>query len=207
MAGRATGKRKRTSAETQELIRREARRIFNRKGYVAMTLREVAAGVGIEAQSLYNYTSSKQDLVVSLLREGTDAIQRSVDVAIAAAGPEPVSRLYEATRAHTFYYAADDKVMLVRDALEHLDADRRADLVAMLKRYENTFKAILVDGVERGAFREVDVTPTCFAILGLGESVVNWFDRGRRLSADAVSRMYADMAVRSVVAPSEPDSG
>jgi AcrR family transcriptional regulator len=201
--GRAIVKRekgKRTAAETKAEIYREARTIFNRKGYVAMTLREVAAGVGIEAQSLYNYTSSKQGLVVSLMKEGTEAIQEVVDAAIESAEPSPTARLWAAVAAHTKHYCSSDKVMLVREGLVHLDSDHRADLVAMLKKYEDTFKGILADGVRLAEFRSIDITPTCFAILGMGESVVNWFDRGRRLDADAVASCYAELAVRSVTA-------
>lgn len=193
---------RRNSAETQALIYAEARRLFNLKGYVGMTLREVAAGVGIEAQSLYNYTKSKQDLVASLMREGTIAIQESVDKAIALADPTPTSQLWAAAAAHTEHYCCSDIVVLVREGLVHLNAERRADIMVLLKKYEDTFKDILRRGTQNGEFRPLDVTPTCFAILGMGESVVSWFDPARRLSAADVARTYADLAVRAVVAES-----
>lgn len=192
---------KRSSAETEALIFAEARRLFNLKGYVGTTLREIAAGVGIEAQSLYNYTRSKQDLVASLMKQGTLAIQEAVDKAIAMADPTPTSQLWAATAAHTEHYCSSDQVVLVREGLVHLDADRRADIIGMLKTYEDTFKDILRRGVQTGEFRAVDVTPTCFAILGMGESTVNWFDPSRRLSARDIAETYADLAVRSVASP------
>jgi AcrR family transcriptional regulator len=192
---------KRTSAETEILIFAEARRLFNLKGYAGMTLREVASGVGIEAQSLYNYTRSKQDLVASLMKQGTLAIQEAVDKAIAVAEPTPTAQLWAATAAHTEHYCASDQVVLVREGLVHLDAERRADVIGMLKTYEDTFKGILRRGIENGEFRSLDVTPTCFAILGMGESTVNWFHRNRRLSARDIAQTYADLAVRSVASP------
>ena len=194
------GDARRSATQTQALSEAEARRLFNLKGYVGMTLREVAAGVGIEAQSLYNYTKSKQDLVASIMHTGTAAIQAAVDAALAAAGPTPTQRLYAAAYAHTRHYCASDKVVLVREGLVHLDAERRAALIGMLKTYEDTFKAILREGIEAEEFHVPDVTPTCFAILGMGETVVNWFDAERRLSADDVAAQYADLAVRTVAA-------
>lgn len=189
---------RRSAAQTQALIEAEARRLFNLKGYVGMTLREVASGVGIEAQSLYNYTRSKQDLVASLMRGGTEAIQIAVDTAVSSAGPTPTERLWAAAYAHTLHYCASDRVVLVREGLVHLDADRRAGVMGLLKTYEDTFKALLREGVEAGEFHVPDVTPTCFAILGMGETVVNWFHPGRRLDAENVAAQYADLAVRSV---------
>lgn len=198
---------KRTSAETEAMIFKEARRLFNLKGYVGMTLREVAAGVGIEAQSLYNYTRSKQDLVVALMRQGTEAIQAVVDEAMAQAPSDPGSQLRAAVKAHTHHYCSSDQVVLVRDGLVHLDADRRADIVSLMKTYEDTFKSILRSGVRSGDFEPLDVTPTCFAILGMGESVVSWFDPSRRLSANDIATTYANLAVRSVVRSNQPDRG
>lgn len=198
---------KRTSAQTQERIHAEARRLFNLKGYVGMTLREIAAGVGIEAQSLYNYTRSKQDLVASLMGEGTTAIQGAVDKALAASAATPSARLWAATSAHTLHYCSSDQVVLVREGLVHLDAERRSEVLGQLKTYENTFKDILRAGVTSGEFRTVDITPTAFAILGMGESVINWFRPSRRLAATDVATYYADLALRSVQTDStaEPD--
>src|SRR5260370_16643526 len=113
-SGRDMSEHKRASDETRAQIYREARRLFNLKGYVGMTLREVASGVGIEAQSLYNYTDSKQDLVVSLMKEGTLAIQGAVDAALAAAEPTPTARLRAAITAHPTYYSPPNQAILVR---------------------------------------------------------------------------------------------
>lgn len=189
---------RRSAVETQALIFTEARRLFNLKGYAGMTLREVASGVGIEAQSLYNYTPSKQDLVGSLMKSGTLSIQAAVDQAIATSETTAAAQLWAATSAHTKHYCSLDQVVMVREGLVHLDDERRAGILGLLKTYENTFKDILRRGVDSGEFRALDVTPTCFAILGMGESVVNWFRPHGRLSADDVATHYADLALRSV---------
>jgi AcrR family transcriptional regulator len=195
---------KRTAAETRAQIYAEARRLFNLKGYVGMTLREVAAGVGIEAQSLYNYTRSKQDLVASLMEQGTIEIQNAVDRALASAGPTPTAQLRAASAAHTGHYATSDQVVLVREGLPHLDDERRDAIMARLKHYEDTFKDILRRGCESGEFGDLDITPTCFAILGMGESVVNWYRPGGRLAVADVAQLYGDLAVRSVAAEKAP---
>ena len=190
---------RRPSSETEALIRREARRIFNEKGYHGMTLRAVASSVGIEAQSLYNYTRSKEDLVISLMREGTIAIQSAVDAAIARADATPTAMLRAAMVAHTKFYCDRELVMLVRDGLVHLGPDGRADLLVLLKKYENTFKQIIRAGISAGDFRPVDVTPAAFAMLGMGESVVNWYRKGDRLTSGEVAKIYSDLAVNALL--------
>jgi len=191
---------RRPSSETEALIRREARRLFNEKGYHGMTLRAVAGSVGIEAQSLYNYTRSKEELVVSLMREGTIAIQSAVDAAIAGADATATAKLRAAMAAHTKFYCDRELVMLVRDGLVHLGPDGRADLLVLLKKYEDTFKQIIRAGISTGEFRPVDVTPAAFAMLGMGESVVNWYHKGDRLTSDEVASIYSDLTVNALVA-------
>jgi AcrR family transcriptional regulator len=191
---------RRPSSETEALIRKEARRIFNEKGYHGMTLRAVASSVGIEAQSLYNYTRSKEELVISLMREGTIAIQSAVDSAIARADATPAAMLRAAMVAHTKFYCDRELVIVVRDGLVHLGPDGRADLLVLLKKYEDTFKQIIRDGISAGDFRPVDVTPAAFAMLGMGESVVNWYHKGDRLTATEVGNIYADLAVSALLA-------
>jgi AcrR family transcriptional regulator len=191
---------RRRSSETEVVIRREARRIFNEKGYHGMTLRAVAGSVGIEAQSLYNYTRSKEELVISLMREGTIAIQSAVDAAVARADDTPTAMLRAAMVAHTKFYCDRELVMVVRDVLVHLGPDGRADLLVLLKKYEDTFKQIIRAGISAGDFRPVDVTPAAFAVLGMGESVVNWYHKGDRLTSDEVATIYADLAVNALAA-------
>ncbi|AMM19996.1 hypothetical protein AX769_07255 [Frondihabitans sp. PAMC 28766] len=189
--------------ETETRILNEARKLFNRKGYVGMTLRQIAGAVGMEAQSIYNYTSSKQALVEKMMRNGTEVLLDKVETALKAAGPSETERLYAAVGAHTAHYCSSDDLVLVRDGLIHLDPDVRAGLVTMLKSYEQIFKDILRSGVEAGEFRELDVTPVTFAILGMGESVINWYRPGGRLTPDQIGDEYADLALHLVGARSD----
>ncbi|MFJ6077994.1 TetR/AcrR family transcriptional regulator [Pseudarthrobacter sp. NPDC092419] len=185
---------------TEERIIESATRLFNTWGYTGMTLRQIAKEVGIEAQSIYNYTTSKQALVEKMIRAGTEALHNSVVTALEAADPSPSARLAAAVEAHVVHYASSPHVVMFRDSLIHFNEDVRTSLRAMLKSYEQLFKDIIREGMESGDFRWVDETPAAFAILGMGESVTNWWRPGGRLSAAEVGAMYGDLAVRMVTA-------
>ena len=171
---------------------------MNSKGYVGTTLRGIASTVGMEAQSLYNYFDSKQDLFAKMVEDGTRHIQNRVEGAILQAGQTPSEKLWAGMKAHVMFYCDFEEVVLTREMLPHVDEKLRSKIIGVLKNYENMFKQILSDGVSTGEFREMDISTTSFALLGLGESVVNWFTPGGRLSAEEVGEQYANLAMRIV---------
>lgn len=185
--------------DTESRIFESARVLFNQWGYTAMTLRQIAKDVGIEVQSIYNYTSSKQALVEKLVRTGTAELHNSVVDAIASTAPTPTARLRAAMQAHVLHYLSSASVVVFfRDSLVHFDSDTRSSLLVMLKEYEQVFKDILREGIASEAFRELDVTPTTYAILGMGDSVTNWWRAGGRLGAPEVGELYGELAVQMV---------
>jgi len=49
-------------------VREAALRLFARHGYAAVSMRKIAAEVGVQAGALYNYTPDKQTLLFDLMR-------------------------------------------------------------------------------------------------------------------------------------------
>lgn len=184
--------------DTERRIIEATRKLFNEKGYVGMTLREVAKAVGIEAPSIYNYTSSKQELVHKMVKTHTNIHRAKVAAALEDAGPDATSRLHAAVRAHVLYYCEEKDMVAMTSSMPHIESPYREELVTVLKAYEDVFKGIIRDGMASGEFRQVDVTVVAFAIMGLGDSVLNWFHPGGRLSPEQVADEYAELAVRMV---------
>ncbi len=77
---------------TEAAIREAAVDLFARRGYEAVTTRQIAAAVGVQAAALYRYFPTKEDLLFGLMRSHMEALIASW-VAIRPADPDPVSRL------------------------------------------------------------------------------------------------------------------
>jgi len=191
--------------DTETRILESARVLFNQWGYTGMTIRQIAKEVGIEAQSIYNYIPSKQVLVERIVRSGTGEMHASVVAALDQAPPTPTARLAAAVKAHVVHYLQSANVVVFfRDSLVHFDAERRASLLVLLKAYEQLYKDIIRDGISTGEFREVDVTPTTYAILGMGDSVINWWRPTGRLDAAELGELFGGLAVQMVAVDPAP---
>src|SRR5207344_2443537 len=67
---------------TMEAIRKAALRLIFEHGYAAMSLRQLAAEVGIQSGSLYNHISTKQELLFDLIRDHINELLRQLDRAL-----------------------------------------------------------------------------------------------------------------------------
>ena len=57
---------------TREIILLEALNLFSNKGYAAVSMRDIAAAVGIRASSIYHHFSGKQELFEALIQKAND---------------------------------------------------------------------------------------------------------------------------------------
>src|SRR3712207_1553246 len=100
MGRTAESKGQRTAAA----IRRAGLRLIYRRGFEAMSLRELAAEVGIQAASLYNHIHTKQELLFDLVREHMETLLTQTDAALDKAPAGATERLRAFIAHHILYH-------------------------------------------------------------------------------------------------------
>ncbi len=157
------------SARRRELTR-EAARLFAEKGYHGAALSDIAEALGVKTPSLYAHVASKQDLLYEIMREGADAFHDALG-AVPDDGPVG-ERIRLALRAHLRVVAEqlDLATVFVRE-WRYLEGERRDEILAERRRYEERFRALFREGRELGALR-TDLDEIAAALLAL--SALNW---------------------------------
>src|SRR6201993_4064444 len=89
--------------KTLEAIRKAGLRLIFEHGYEAMSLRQLAAEVGIQVGSLYNHISTKQDLLFDLVQDHINELPRQLARALDGKD-EPVERLRAFVAFHVSYH-------------------------------------------------------------------------------------------------------
>ncbi|MFZ0098496.1 MAG: TetR/AcrR family transcriptional regulator [Gemmobacter sp.] len=178
-------------------IRAAAERLFARHGYAAVSMRQIAAEVGVQAGALYLYTPDKQSLLAGLMRDHLEALIASWQAQEPAGNPR--DRLRQFVHFHIGYHIdRPDAVFIAYMELRNLEPDRFAEIEALRRRYEAELEAILRDGQTAGAFELADPRLATMALIAMLTGVTNWYREGGRLSRAEVEELYADMALRSV---------
>lgn len=183
---------------TQAAIREAAVTLIARHGYDAVSMRQLAAEVGVQAAALYRYFPTKEDLLYALMNEHMQALIAGWDDARPASA-DPADRLAAFVAHHIRFHVARRHSTHVNNMeLRSLSHDRLSAILRLRARYEKELRAILRDGADGGAFTVEDVTLTAMAIIQMVTGVIVWFRPDERLSVDEVADTYHKMTMRLV---------
>lgn len=189
------------SAQTGPRIRRAALRLFAQHGYAAVSMRRIAAEVGLQAGALYNYTTDKQSLLFELMRDHMEELLAARAASAAPADAPPLTRLENFTRHHIRFHAErPDEVFIAYMELRSLSPGNFAEIERLRHTYEDELATILRDGVAAGVFSVPDPRIASYALIAMLTGVNTWYRAGGRLSLAEVETLYWDMVRKSVTA-------
>lgn len=181
---------------TGPLVRDAARRLFARHGYAAVSMRQIAAEVGVQVGTIYGYTADKQALLADLMREHMEGLLAAWQDNPNQPAPERLERF---VRFHidTSLDRADD-VFLSYMELRNLSPENHAEIAGLRRRYELALQRILEDGAAAGVMRVEDTRLVTMALIAMLTGVTNWYREGGRLDRAALYRHYGAL-VRGAV--------
>ncbi len=178
-------------------VRDAAQRLFARHGFAAVSMRQIASEVGVQAGALYNYTPDKQTLLFDLMKEHLDQL-------LDARKDQPIpddamQALEQFTRFHIRFHAArPEAVFIAYMELRNLSPENFAVIEGLRHTYETQLEDILRQGIADGAFAMPDPKITSLAMIAMLTGVNTWFSDAGRLSLPEVETMYWTMVRKSV---------
>ncbi|MEO8318666.1 MAG: TetR/AcrR family transcriptional regulator [Bradyrhizobium sp.] len=184
--------------KTMEAIRKAGLRLIFEHGYAAMSLRQLAAEVGIQAGSLYNHISTKQELLFDLVQDHMNELLRQLDRALQSQ-ERPVDKLRAFVAFHVTYHMTKKReVFIANSELRSLEPKNYDAIVALRGAYEQRLTDILSEGVSEGEFEVADIQVGTFAILALLTGICSWYRPGGRLTKEAIVAAHEKLVLSSV---------
>lgn len=183
---------------TEAAIRAAALSLIARRGYEAVSMRELAAEVGVQAAALYRYFPAKEDLLYTLLSDHMKELASAWEAARPASS-DPVARLAGYVANHIdFHVTRRHSTHVSNMELRSLSRERLSAILRLRSAYEKELRIILRDGAEQGVFTVDDVGLTAMAIIQMITGVIVWFRPDERLSVQQVTETYLRMTMRLV---------
>lgn len=178
-------------------ILKAAEELFARHGYAAVSMRQIAGAVGVQAGALYNYTADKQSLLFDLMCAHMEEL-----LAAWAAQDLPqdvMGRLEGFVRFHIRYnLERPDSVFIAYMELRNLTPENFAQVEDRRRAYEDQLETILKAGVAQGLFDVPDTKIAALAVIAMLNGVLTWYRDGGRLSLVEVETLYWDMVRKAV---------
>ncbi len=187
-----------SSAEkTRPLVHAAAKRLFARHGFAAVSMRQIAAEVGVQAGALYLYTPDKQSLLFDLMQSHMEELLAAW--AQADPGGDAAARLQAFVEFHiNFNLQRVEAVFISYMELRNLTPENFTVIEDMRRAYETVLEDILKAGMTDGIYRLEDTKLTALAIIAMLNGVNTWYRKDGRLSRAQVADIYVEMVKRAV---------
>lgn len=177
-------------------MREAALHLFAEHGFAAVSMRQIASEVGVQAGALYNYTPDKQSLLFDLMKTHMQDVIAAVPD---GTGQTPVQQLEGFVRFHiAFHHRRPEEVFIAYMELRNLTPENFEVVEQMRRTYEAHLQAILDRGIAAGDFVVEDAKIATFAVIAMLTGVNTWFREGGRLTLEDVQDQYWQMVRKSV---------
>jgi TetR/AcrR family transcriptional regulator, cholesterol catabolism regulator len=175
-------------------LTREAARLFAERGYHGTSMDALAQALGVQKGSLYSLTGSKQELLFQTMREGAQAFHAALDEVPEDAPAEERVRL--ALRGHLRVVAEQiDVATVFTREWRYLEGEHREEILAERRRYEERWRAIFQEGLEKGGLRtDLDTGAATLLVLSAANWAYTWLTSGRNTDelADRFTAIVVD---------------
>jgi AcrR family transcriptional regulator len=176
-------------------VLRRAIEVFNRQGYEATSIGDLARELGLTKSAIYHHVPSKEALLAAALDEALDGLAAAIDDAADAA---LTTSAYDRLRA-----AVRQSVEILADHLPavtlllRVRGNSAVELAALERRRLIDLKlaGLVQAAVDEGSLR-ADIAPELISrlLFGLVNSLVEWYRPDGPVSVEDLSRSIVDLA-------------
>ncbi|MCD2195350.1 TetR/AcrR family transcriptional regulator [Actinomycetospora endophytica] len=179
---------------------RSAARVFRRRGFARASLEEIADELGMWKGSLYNYISSKEDLLVAVVKVPAERLIADVRTIRDGEGT-PEEKLRAIVRCHV-----DVLVDIYDFAAVYLYEAAASDLGEQWREtdreYTSAIQGVVEAGIAAGDFRgDRDPHLMTMTLLGALNWLTRWWNPQGDLGPEAVTDQIADTVIHGFAVP------
>tara|TARA_B110000196_G_C21003017_1_gene593924 strand:+ start:71 stop:691 length:621 start_codon:yes stop_codon:yes gene_type:complete len=177
-----------------------ARDLFVLNGYAAVSMREIALKLGINAGAIYNHFPSKQEILFRLLEDHMlDLLEQWNILEVERSKLSDLLILRMFVNFHiNFHIDKSKEVFLSYMELRSLDQRNFSKISKLRDEYESILQNILVLGKNNKNLDFDDSQITTKAILGTLSSLSHWYHQKGRLGAEDIRKIYWHLIFNSV---------
>jgi AcrR family transcriptional regulator len=181
----------------QQIIEK-ATQLFQKQGYAATSMRDLAGYIGIEAASLYSHIKSKEEILQTIcFQMANDFFQSLEKIELEKLSAD--EKLRKAVISHVEVLTKDSAASAVFfSEWRHLSESYLNDFLTMRNNYENKFIQILIDGHKEGIFKKMDAKFTVLALLSSINWMPSWYKPEGQLSPEEIAENVTDVFINGL---------
>jgi AcrR family transcriptional regulator len=191
----------RTGTDSEPAVSREnqlltqAIELFSQSGYRETGLQEIADKLNITRPLFYYYFESKDDLLWRIIGQlGDQLLDRAKP--IAASDLQPREKMAKLLEGHADTLLRNVHAFRIYFAERHnLDGPRHRRLLRGEKEYYDLLRSVIIEGQERNEFKPTDSAILARLVMGMGNSILRWYESGGPMARENVINTFAEAGV------------
>jgi AcrR family transcriptional regulator len=176
----------------KEQITETAAKLFRKKGYMATTMRDLAADLGIEAASIYHHVKSKEELLETICFDmASKFILNAKEVNDIYFNAEEKLRLAIKLHIETITLNQNKSAVFLQE-WRNLSEPNLSKFKMLRDQYENQFTIIIIDGENEDIFDFVDKKFAVLSILSTINFVNEWYKPDGKMNAAEIAEKLSN---------------
>lgn len=168
-------------------------KLFKEKGFYNTSIKDISEKVGLKGGSLYYHIKSKEDALFKICEDAINRLLSELEM-IVQADDDPKTKLTMIIENHIEYfinYFYETSVFLIEtkalgDKYQKMYTDKR-------DRFEFHIRNVLRQGMREGVFRKGDVKLMAFAILGMVNWMVIWYNPEGKWGVNKIKKQFLEV--------------
>jgi len=182
---------------TKPKISEIALHLFAEIGYAAVSMRQIASKVGLQAGALYNYFPDKQTILADLLINNMENLLQTWHKQKLPHKPDKLLEFF--VDFHIEYHLnRPEEVFIAYMELRNLNPDNFQKIEKLRNKYERILSEILTVGVNKNLFSCENTKVTSLAIIGMLKEVHTWYKKGGKISVPEMKSIYREIVLKAV---------
>lgn len=177
-----------------KMIEEVALRLMGRDGFASVSMRQVAAELGVQVGALYNHVPDKQQMLARVIFAALDSVEAAWDSALSV--EDIAGRIDAVLLAHLrFVLHAPEAAALPERDLQFLSADDQEQVSSRIAARRSRLEGLLRDGRDAGILKFPDAGIMATAVLSTVEGVGRWAPTSD-LSEERIERITLNLVRR-----------
>jgi AcrR family transcriptional regulator len=182
----------------KEVIIEKAALLFKENGFKATSMRDLAERLGIEAASLYNHISSKNELLYIICFEVANRFLSKMEEVQQSKG-SVIEKLEVMLRFHISEMIGRYNAVFVSDReWRHMSEPHLSEYRELRRTYRKQLTALIEKGIRAGEIKDIDASTAVLILLHAIGGIESWHRSKDKLPAAELEKNMITILINGV---------
>ena len=187
-----------TISRKDEIVK-VAATLFRKRGYSAITMRDIASEMDIKAASLYNHISGKQEILADIILEVAQEFTTGMNQVISKQS-STLKKLENLIELHIDITLNHSEALAsLNNDWMHLEGDNLNAFIKMRDEYEDNFRELIKTGIEVNEIRSAHPEVILFSILSTLRTLHLWYEKRGKLDVNVLKKDMVSVLLKGIM--------